>query len=137
MSFAQEATDPPIFQMFSRNRPGINPPPPPATNLVSIKYAPSEDTRRILFSDDGPLSSNNPEDEESWFRFRPIHSRYKRHVLHDSGPRKIKNNTSYTLKERVFRYTTSPRRYLVYDSNRAAKEEPIRPREDQTPTWCV
>jgi len=127
MCFAQEAGEQLKFRMFTRNRPGIDPPPPPAPNLVSIIHAPSANTRGILFSDDGPLSSNNPEHEESWFGFRHINSRHKRRVLYDSGPRKVKRNTSYSLKERVFRYTTHPRRYLAYYSNKAAEQDPVRP----------
>ena len=137
MCFAQEAGEQLKFRMFTRNRPGIDPPPPPAPNLVSIIHAPSANTRGILFSDDGPLSSNNPEHEESWFGFRPINSRHKRRVLYDSGPRKVKSNTSYSLKERVFGYTTHPRRYLGYNSNKAAEQDPVRPRTNQPPTWWI
>jgi len=85
------------FNLYSRPRLGVNPSPPPAPNLVEINHVPSETTSALLFSDDGPLSSNIPEHGESWFGFRPINSRDKRHVIFDSGPRKVRANAGHTI----------------------------------------
>jgi len=66
MYFHEEASEvETTFNMYSWPRPGINPQPPRAPNLVEINHLLSETTSALLFSDDGPLSSNNPEHGES------------------------------------------------------------------------
>jgi len=138
MCFHEELSDiETTFNMYSRSRPGVNPQPPPAPNLVEINHVPSETTSGLLFSDNGPLSSNNPEHRESWFGFRPINSHYKRHVIFDSGPRKSRANASHTIKEGVFGYSVRRRNYVAYDQKQAQPIDPVRLRERQTPIWWV
>jgi len=138
LCFYEEASEiATTFNLYSRPRQGVNPSPPPATNLVEINHVPSETTSALLFSDDGPLSSNNPEHRESWFGFRPINSRHKRHVIFDSGPCKVRANAGHTIKEPVFHYSVRRHNYVAYDQKQVQPVDPVRPRERQTPLWWV